>query len=111
MAGDANVCGDDDGSGGEADGTGEDWARIWCLRVCIRARKALRSTFHDSRMDVCMSCSEMRTALLVAKVASRVSMRSDIEIVGGVSGEGGIDEFCVEELVRAGELVVGFCVE
>ena len=42
----------------------------------------------------------MRTSLLLAMVASRVSMRSDIEIVVGVTGEGGIDGFCVEELER-----------
>ena len=55
MASDIDACGDDVGSVGEADGAGWDWARIWCSRACMRARKASRSTFHDSRMDACMS--------------------------------------------------------
>ena len=63
------------------------------MSVCIWVRKLSRSSFHESRIDACICRSEARATLLLAKVASRVSMRVDIMIVVVVSGEGGIGEF------------------
>ena len=51
-------------------------------------------------MDACISRSDVRAALFVAMVASRVSIRSEIEVASRLSG-------WVEKAAGAGELAIG----